>query len=70
MRDLADFGNALKDSNDGACFSCLLFSSLTVISYRALLPPTLPLYDTRLEQNLLQIVEPYSVIGGVCPAAG
>jgi hypothetical protein len=42
-RNLADFEKASKDYKDGACFSLLPFSSLTVFSYRALFGPDDPL---------------------------
>ncbi|KIM74391.1 hypothetical protein PILCRDRAFT_80113 [Piloderma croceum F 1598] len=59
-RNLADFEKALRDYKDGKSF----FSHL---SYELSSDPTIrshlaALYDTLLEQNLLRIVEPYSVV--------
>jgi 26S proteasome regulatory subunit N6 len=67
-RNLADFEKALRDYKDGMPPPCLidpsshinplieLSSDPTIRSHLA------ALYDTLLEQNLLRIVEPYSVV--------
>ncbi|KAJ7645287.1 hypothetical protein B0H17DRAFT_1339094 [Mycena rosella] len=62
-RNFADFEKALRDYKDGAvCPSVAVRSADT--PDRALLRPAhlAALYDTLLEQNLLRIVEPYSVV--------
>ena len=69
-RNLAEFEKALRDYNDGKS-SFLVFSMVYSFSYYICIElssdPTIcshlaALYDTLLDQNLLRIVEPYSVI--------
>jgi len=65
-RNLAEFEKALRDYRDG--MSQELFHSRThLVSAELSSDPTIrshlaALYDTLLEQNLLRIVEPYSVV--------
>ena len=70
-RNLADFEKALRDYKAGLktfSFSSLFFfGSLTFYFKELSSDPTIrshlaALYDTLLEQNLLRIVEPYSVV--------
>jgi len=74
-RNLADFEKALRDYRDGKAFPLLfsllcstrpifnhLFSSFTELSSNLTIRSHLAeLYDTFFEQNLIRIVEPYSV---------
>jgi 26S proteasome regulatory subunit N6 len=67
-RNLADFEKALRDYKDGAS-ACIINHNLAhAHKYLELSSdPTIrshlaALYDTLLEQNLLRIVEPYSVV--------
>ncbi len=66
-RNLADFERALQDYHNGpslpllAIFHLLIF--LLELSQDSIIRSHLAaLYDTLLEQNLLRIVEPYSVV--------
>ena len=71
-RNLADFEKALRDYKAGPetfSFSSFIFDLQPFILYFKELSsdPTIrshlaALYDTLLEQNLLRIVEPYSVV--------
>ncbi len=66
--NLADFEKALKDYQKGWCssyMSSLFIDDMPVPELSS--DPTIrthlsALYDTLLEQNLLRIVEPYSVV--------
>lgn len=68
QRNLADFEKVLRDYKDGICpcrSVCLQLMSLPLAELS--MDPTIrshlaALYDTLLEQNLLRIVEPYSVV--------
>lgn len=69
-RDLADFEKALRDYREGQLtrsFSSLVLDIDLVANAELSSDPTIrshlaALYDTLLEQNLLRIVEPYSVV--------
>lgn len=72
-RNLSDFEKALRDYKDGLSFFHPSFYHITLHSLNLLCAaelssdPTIrshlaALYDTLLEQNLLRIVEPYSVV--------
>ncbi|KAG8893789.1 26S proteasome regulatory subunit rpn6, partial [Tulasnella sp. 408] len=69
-RNLAEFEQALKDYREGGCYPPAVtgYAQLTAVTKPELsTDPTIrthlaALYDTLLEQNLLRIVEPYSVV--------
>jgi 26S proteasome regulatory subunit N6 len=67
-RNLADFEKALREYKDGMrVFRMSRRSYMTMPSPELSLDPTIrshlaALYDNLLEQNLLRIVEPYSVV--------
>lgn len=67
-RNLSDFEKALRDYKDGTLFILPLFiivhlSGIVELSSDPTIRSHLAaLYDTLLEQNLLRIVEPYSVV--------
>lgn len=67
-RNLGDFEKALRDYRVGECCSANVpFIPLLTIVIELSSDPTIrshlaALYDTLLEQNLLRIVEPYSVV--------
>lgn len=69
-RNLADFEKALRDYREGTLSSahiCFRAASSDIYCAELSSDPTIrshlaALYDTLLEQNLLRIVEPYSVV--------
>ena len=68
-RNLAEFEKALRDYRDGMWWMHWVFihSRIHAMSIELSSDPTIrshlaALYDTLLEQNLLRIVEPYSVV--------
>ena len=67
-RNLADFEKALRDYKAGENILIVIFSRSVTLCFKELSSdPTIrshlvALYDTLLEQNLLRIVEPYSVV--------
>jgi 26S proteasome regulatory subunit N6 len=66
-RNLADFEKALRDYKHGTWFSLCLSYLLPTRHTELSSDPTIrshlaALYDTLLQQNLLRIVEPYSVV--------
>ena len=66
-RNLAEFEKALRDYRDGELEDRRLLENLPHSSAELSSDPTIrshlaALYDTLLEQNLLRIVEPYSVV--------
>ena len=67
-RNLAEFEKALRDYRDGMQDRRVPFvHEFTLLSAELSSDPTIrshlaALYDTLLEQNLLRIVEPYSVV--------
>ena len=66
-RNLAEFEKALRDYRDGAAVKNSVRSLAYLVSTELSSDPTIrshlaALYDTLLEQNLLRIVEPYSVV--------
>jgi 26S proteasome regulatory subunit N6 len=66
-RNLADFEKALRDYKDGLSKDVQPFDKCWLFVTELSSDPTIrshlaALYDTLLEQNLLRIVEPYSVV--------
>lgn len=67
-RNLADFEKALRDYREGSSLTSCSYLTLISTTYIELSSDTTirthlsALYDTLLEQNLLRIVEPYSVV--------